>query len=432
MILSDPRARVMPPLLGWAAIRCASLRPHLLLPAWACAATGAAELGCRVGLGTAAGATGGTAIIFGSLATTPPWGELALAVVGWNAALVAIHLLNLATDRDTDAYNRKNLFWRGTLDSDQLVRAALVAGGLAVLAALAAELLGSWRQQMLAGLSVTGTVRGAEPVNVTSTSWPALVAKSLLSPVVGGVLLTLVLGAVYCLRPLRLSARWGWDLAANAVGYGLIAPCFGATVLLGRLPPPASMLPPSAWLLPLVGAAFLWTTLLDRPGDQATGKRTWAVQWGPTSTLTSALALAAIAWLVVLANLNPVAQFWRQDAEVAGGSALSPADGLRLAAVSVVLVLGILLRNRAVTTRWLPRATMAAVLAAATPALVQWPSLIPLWGGWLLTAYGCLRLATATAANEASPLTSGPTHGPSAPSTAPTGPARCDPPDRPA
>jgi 4-hydroxybenzoate polyprenyltransferase len=85
----------------------------------------------------------------------------------------------------------------------------------------------------------------------------------------------------YSLPPLRLTARPGLDVIANATGYGAIA------TLLGGAPHPS--LDPGASLLVFgttlaVSAVFLHTTLLDLEGDRRTGKRSIGVVLGPVAT----------------------------------------------------------------------------------------------------------------------------------------------------
>lgn len=201
----------------------AASRPHLLLPAWQAGLTGAAfqaEAAPVNGLDSP--------------------GDLA-GFIGWSLVLLAVNLVNLLADRKSDFFNAKNqvgLRW---------VAARTLAGGAATAAAL----------------------------GLTLTAW---LAPWLLVP----VLLSLVLGVIYSLPPLRLTGRWGWDLAAHLAGYGLLAPWVGANLVAGNPPGsdwsavPLSGVPgpAAAYLMPLVGMAFLLTALLDIPGDRKAGKVT--------------------------------------------------------------------------------------------------------------------------------------------------------------
>jgi 1,4-dihydroxy-2-naphthoate octaprenyltransferase len=88
---------------------------------------------------------------------------------------------------------------------------------------------------------------------------------------------------------LSLKSRAGWDLAANAVGYGGIAFAigWGTTAPLATAPLAAAALP---WVL-AVGAVFAATTVVDEPGDRSAGAQTLAVALGPPRTRAVACAL---------------------------------------------------------------------------------------------------------------------------------------------
>jgi len=109
---------------------------------------------------------------------------------------------------------------------------------------------------------------------------------------------SLLLGIAYSAPPLALKRRAGWDLAANAVGYGGLAYAIGWTSVAAA--DPAAVIPSAApWIL-AVGAVFAATTVVDAPGDAAAGARTLAVALGASRTRTLAIALmigaAAAAW----------------------------------------------------------------------------------------------------------------------------------------
>jgi len=337
-----------------ACLGLAVLRPHLLVPAWVCCATGGALVG-RAGDDGGFGPSPPPGIGNSGIPGLPPLGgpETA-ALAAWSAALAAIHLVNLAADRASDAANRKNLFWHDRLPPGQLIRCSHLVAVAAVLLAVGAGL-------------VAGDVSAARPSALGSAAAVATV-------------LTLVLGFCYSLPPVRLVARWGWDLLANCVGYGLIAPWLGASLVLGRIARGAEILSAVSVLLPLVAGAFLWTTVLDLPGDRRTGKRTWAVRWGERRTLQVAVLAAAAAVLAAFVSAPTLD----------GGSLLFRA---RLAGAVVVLAVALLLAVRPARPQALRRAIPLAVMAAAAPGLACWPSLAVILGGWLLVAYGCLRQA---------------------------------------
>lgn len=121
-------------------------------------------------------------------------------------------------------------------------------------------------------------------------------------PLVGAFLLSFA----YSLPPLRLCARPGLDLAANAIGYGGLAFVIGRTGFDGRTP--VAFFDALPWML-LVGATFLHTTILDVDGDAAARKRTTAVAIGvvPAARLAALLALAgaALSFLPVTRRTPP-------------------------------------------------------------------------------------------------------------------------------
>lgn len=366
---------------GWIrrlAVHFASLRPHLLLPAWGCALSGAA----------AVFVTGGDSLPRSS------WPVL-LAVLGWSSALVAGHLVNLVADRHSDAANAKNLFWPGIVSKAWL---RWMAGGAALLAVVLAWTAGCL--SLLSPGAETGPVAAG-----TLTRWSSLsdlrpcLMPGLLSPISAVTLLSLVLGLAYSLPPFRLAARWGWDLTANAAGYGLLAPWFGAEVIgealagttmasAAEAPAGNSLATTVFVLLPLVATAFLWTTMLDSSGDEATGKRTWAVRWGGRATLRAALSFSALAWLAAAAPL-----------------AAGDVDRLavaRMVAATLVLPPAIWLVLHPPHRVVLSRAIVLAVVAAAAPGLALWPWLAAPLAGWWFITRACHRWLEAQSAPIAS------------------------------
>lgn len=204
----------------------AAVRGHLLLPAWLAALTGASFASDAEQA---------------SLTDLPGrWAGFA----GWSLALLAVNLVNLLADRESDYLNAKNQGGPARLGDRTLAAGATV-------------------------LAVSG---------LFLTAWQL---PRLLLP----VLLSLGLGVAYSQRPLRLTGRCGWDLAAHLAGYGILAPWIGALLLAGPSSGPAwSVAPPlgvpwqaSAFLMPIVGVTFLLTALLDIRGDRMAGKQTTAV-----------------------------------------------------------------------------------------------------------------------------------------------------------
>ncbi|HOD66451.1 MAG TPA: UbiA family prenyltransferase [candidate division Zixibacteria bacterium] len=120
----------------------------------------------------------------------------------------------------------------------------------------------------------------------------------------------LVLGYIYSAPPLRLKDRPFWGLAANAWSFGLLIPL---TVMRDLSEHTVGLLggDTPVYFLLAVGGTYLLTTIPDRAGDGATGKRTLAVVWPVGWVKAAALALtglaAAVAWRGGLAELAGVA-----------------------------------------------------------------------------------------------------------------------------
>ena len=171
-----------------------------------------------------------------------------------SAVLAGVHLVNQVVDAESDRINAKGFFLqRGIFRARTYVLVASLLLGVALGTAWA--------------LDVT-------PLGLTAAA---------------------ALGLTYSLPPLRWSARPGWDLAANAVGYGGLATWIGAAEIAAS-PLWAARL--GACML-AVAAVFLHTTLLDLEGDRRTGKRSSGVALGVQRTrrvaMLSALAGAAAA-----------------------------------------------------------------------------------------------------------------------------------------
>lgn len=238
-----------------------ALRPLVLVPAWSFFL-----------LGAAAARRSGAAPDFP-----------AASCVCFTLVMLAVHLVNQVADRDSDRLNEKGFFLqRGIFTPRQYLCAAALclAGGIG----------GAWRLQASPGVVVAAAV----------------------------------LGLAYSVPPLRLAARPGFDLAANAAGYGGIAVLMGAPEPARAGSPFVALVMASCMLA--VGAVFLHTTLLDQEGDRRTGKRTSGVVWGtaPTRYVAAACALAALlaaagaGWLLTAIPATVLAL-------LALGAALAPA-----------------------------------------------------------------------------------------------------------
>lgn len=296
----------------------AACRPHLMLPAWLCAATGI------------------TLARYPASTLTHP--TVVLSCLGWSGLLAAVHLVNLIADQTTDQLNAKNLFWQGHLTARKLTigAAGLCLCGLGLLAYVSPRLL------LPAGLSLS-------------------------------------LGLAYSAPPLRLSSRWGWDLLANALGYGFMAPWLGGLSASIGVSADTWALPglSALYLLPMVSVGFLWTTTLDRHGDQATGKRTWAVRWGQRQTLWMALGVSLSATLPRFAReLN--------RSSVDKDSLIWPGLVVVGLAMATLFITGTTQRKTTIV------AIFGSVLLAGWPALWAHPVLSLFCVGWLALSYAVL------------------------------------------
>ena len=148
----------------------------------------------------------------------------------------------------------------------------------------------------------------------------------------------LLLSLIYSLPPLRLCARPGWDLAANAIGYGGLAFVIGGGALSNDVMP--VILASVPWVL-LVAGTFLHTTILDVEGDAASGKHTTTVAIGERrSALFSlgfgltAFALSAgpvlrgnhVDWLAVIVTGGALLSFLYAYYRLSRSRALSVAE----------------------------------------------------------------------------------------------------------
>ncbi len=128
-------------------------------------------------------------------------------------------------------------------------------------------------------------------------AWACFLTASWLFQKVDGaqrvpLIASMVLAFAYSLPPLRLCARPGLDMVANAVGYGGLAFATGAGGVSEYSM--QAFLDAYPWML-LVGATFLHTTILDVDGDAAAGKRTTTVAIGVqrSAQLATLFAIAA-------------------------------------------------------------------------------------------------------------------------------------------
>jgi 4-hydroxybenzoate polyprenyltransferase len=177
-----------------------------------------------------------------------------------SVVLAAAYLVNQVVDAESDRLNDKGFFLQRRIFTPRLY---VVAASVSLVVALG---VGLWQEES-----------------------PRL------------LLAAAALGLAYSLPPLRLSGRAGFDLLANALGYGGVALLLGAGSL--QLPGGITSAPWGARLaacMLAVAAVFLHTTVLDLEGDRRTGKRTSGVALGPARTRAAAAALGIAAAVVAL------------------------------------------------------------------------------------------------------------------------------------
>ena len=237
------------------------LRPTLLLPVWTLVLLG--HYGALSETSTYAGLRTIQLSFLPKLTILlRPKIELLGTLCLYSMLMGAIYIVNQICDKETDTANNK-LF--------------LVSQGYVKLRLLVLE---------------------AAMLLVSAVAWAGLWFGNNLSYLIL-IALSILLGVIYSVRPVRLKGKPFLDLLANAFGYGGIAFLIGWAVVspinseaLRRIIP---------YVL-CVGAAFVNTTLPDLKGDSAYGDRTIGVKLGvKLSCLLSLLLLVGAilaAWWV--------------------------------------------------------------------------------------------------------------------------------------
>lgn len=214
------------------------------------------------------GRTGTTRLLRDLCAIARPW--------FWPVSLLPLYVgFVLASHR----------LWPAVGQVPRLLAAALVVEPLVWLAVLAIndanDLPGDLRNPRKAGGPLTSgrlTPRTVRHIAFAAAGAALAVSLSIGAVFAAGALLSLVLGWLYSVPPVRLKARPGADVAANALALGALGPLAGWTAVhpLAGFPWPISAQGV------LVGAAlYVPTTLADHAADLASGYRTVAVQLGP-------------------------------------------------------------------------------------------------------------------------------------------------------
>ena len=228
------------------------LRPTLLLPVWTLLLLGhyraLSESSPHVGLGTV------------QLPFLPkltlllrPNIELLGTLCLYSMLMGAIYIINQICDKESDTANKK-LF----LVAQGYVKMRLLVFEIAFLLVSAVVWAGLWFGNNLSYLAL--------------------------------ILLSILLGVVYSVPPVRLKARPFLDLLANAAGYGGIAFLIGWGI---AAPINVDALRQIIPYVLCVGAAFVNTTLPDLNGDRAYGDRTTGVILGAKLSCLLSLILLA-------------------------------------------------------------------------------------------------------------------------------------------
>ena len=224
-------------------------RPILWVPVWGFAVFGAAR-------GMIAQGTPGRSIA-PALFSVSQWGMLALL----GCSVGAVYVLNQLFDTEAD---RRNPGF-----------ALMAHGGIS-------PLIG-WITLACLGIGPVAIAAGiGQPVLLTFC------------------LATLLLGAAYCIPPLRFSGRPYLDFLSNAAGYGVVA--FGCGWWLSGAGNPAAALREALPYVLLMCGGSISSTITDIEGDRAGGKRTTAVKLGPLTA--HRLACACIVCATLLAYIR--------------------------------------------------------------------------------------------------------------------------------
>jgi 4-hydroxybenzoate polyprenyltransferase len=113
------------------------------------------------------------------------------------------------------------------------------------------------------------------------------------------ILLSLVLGILYSLPPIKLKGKPLLDTLTNGIGYGMVN--FAVGWLIIKPFTPAMFLAFLPYFLSIC-AVFMNTTIVDRTGDEKTGEVTTAVFLG--ARWTSVLSMVIMAGAVITAFYN--------------------------------------------------------------------------------------------------------------------------------
>ena len=117
--------------------------------------------------------------------------------------------------------------------------------------------------------------------------------------------LSLALGIMYNVPPLKFKGKPILDLLSNAIGYGALNVMFGIAAV-GYSEPISKMFISVLPYVFAVGSVFLLTTIPDIPGDREANEFTTGVVFGPKPTALIALILMIFAFLTATLLRNPI------------------------------------------------------------------------------------------------------------------------------
>ncbi|MBI4364447.1 MAG: UbiA family prenyltransferase [Candidatus Latescibacteria bacterium] len=195
-----------------------------------------------------------------------------------------------------------------------------------------------------------------------------LAAWAAASPARATLAASLLLGAAYVLPGIELKRRAGWDLAANALGYGGLAFLLGAQSGASGSDAGGHARAAAVHAVPYVlgvGAITLCTMLADREGDSSSGQRTSAVVLGEEAGASCAAGLALSCALAGFLARDLVPLVWGSIAGVAlslGAARVRGRDAWNRTAVRLQCLFIAVLLPRA----WLPLVWALAWGGAAT------------------------------------------------------------------
>ncbi len=168
----------------------------------------------------------------------------------YSAIMGGVYILNQVFDIESDRRNKK-LF--------------LLSGGYISVTSAIIELFGLWSLGLLLTINFSWSFR-----------WL--------------VIISLLMGILYSLPPIKLKGRPFLDLLSNSLGYGLVSFLVGTTI---EAPVQYDTVLYSIPYILAVGGVFINTTIVDIEGDRLAGEVTTTILIGKKSAYLLALILIA-------------------------------------------------------------------------------------------------------------------------------------------